>query len=27
MVRPHIDDAGWTKLAAAIGIDVRLGAA
>ena len=26
-VRPHIDDAGWTKLAAAIGIDVRLGAA
>jgi len=27
MVRPHIDDAGWAKLAAAIGIDVRLGAA
>jgi len=27
MVRPHIDDAGWAKLAAAIGIDARLGAA
>ena len=25
VVRPHIDDAGWTKLATAIGIDPELG--
>ena len=25
VVRPHLDDAGWTKLAAAIGIDPKLG--
>jgi hypothetical protein len=25
VVRPHIDDAGWSKLAAAIGIDPKLG--
>ena len=25
VVRPHLDDAGWAKLAAAIGIDPRLG--
>jgi hypothetical protein len=27
VVRPHLDDAGWAKLAAATGIDPRLGAA
>jgi hemerythrin-like domain-containing protein len=26
-VRPHVDDAGWAKLAAAVGIDPRLGSA
>ena len=25
VVRPHLDDAGWAKLAAAIGIDPKLG--
>ena len=25
VVRPHLDDAGWAKLAAAIGIDPELG--
>jgi hypothetical protein len=25
VVRPHVDDAGWAKLAAAIGIDPKLG--
>jgi hypothetical protein len=25
MLRPHVDDSGWLKLAAAIGIDPRLG--
>ncbi len=25
IVRPHVDDSGWTKLAAAIGIDPQLG--
>ena len=27
MLRPHVDDAGWAKLAAAVGIDPRLGRA
>ena len=27
VVRPHLDDAGWAKLAAAIGIDPKLGRA
>jgi len=25
VVRPHLDDAGWAKLAAAAGIDPQLG--
>ena len=25
VVRPHLDDAGWAKLATAIGIDPNLG--